>query len=175
MKAKIGLTVCAVFVLGLVLSASAQMRAGSPEDRAFTAIENEKDTDAQIKLLLDFEKNFGADPANSKVMPLVWSMLMNDYAIKKDVPHVNEFGEKVIKAEPENYDALMAVSRSYSMGKSNPDKAVSYAERAIAAIAKQKTSPPPANFTGAQWQEFLTTRKNSAKSILIYAKSVKGP
>ncbi len=79
----------------------------------------------RFTLLLDFEKQF----PDSKMMPTIYSTLMDIYAAKKDTPKVNEFGEKAIKADPENVDALMAVSRSYAMSKTNLDKAVMYAQR----------------------------------------------
>ncbi len=113
MKTKVVLPLCAVLILGLVFSASAQMKAGGPEDKAFTKIDNEKDPEAQIPLLLDFEKQFGD---TSKMMPTIYSMLMNDYNAKKDTAKANEYGEKAIKADPENVDALMAVSRKLRNG-----------------------------------------------------------
>src|SRR5271157_4006741 len=98
MKKKVVLTLCDVFVLGLVFSASAQLlKANGPEDKAFSAIEDEKSPAAKLQLLIDFEKNF----PNSEVLPTVYSMLMNIYKDRNDTAKVNEFGGKAIKADPE--------------------------------------------------------------------------
>src|ERR1700681_223562 len=111
MKTKVVLTLCVVFVLGLVFSASAQLKANGPEDKAFSAIEDEKSPATKLQLLIDFDKNF----PNSEVLPTVYSMLMNIYKDRNDTAKVNEFGEKTIKIDPKNVEALMAVSRNYAM------------------------------------------------------------
>ena len=58
MKTRVILTLCVVFVWGLVSFANAQVVAGSPEDKAFQKIDAENNVDAKITLLLDFEKQF---------------------------------------------------------------------------------------------------------------------
>src|SRR3989441_10938315 len=59
MKTRGILTLCVVFVWGLVSIANAQVIAGSPEDKAFQKIDAENNVDAKIVLLQDFEKQFG--------------------------------------------------------------------------------------------------------------------
>src|SRR2546425_13186523 len=59
MKTRVILTLCVVFVWGLVSIANAQVIAGSPEDKAFQKIDAENNVDAKIVLLQDFEKQFG--------------------------------------------------------------------------------------------------------------------
>ena len=54
MKTKVILTLCVVFVWGLVSLANAQVKAGSPEDKAFQKIDAEGSPDGKITLLLDF-------------------------------------------------------------------------------------------------------------------------
>jgi len=171
MKTKVVLTLSLVFVLGLVfsVSASAQIKAGSPEDKAFTAIDAETNPDAKINKLLDFEKTF----PNSSVMSTVYTMLMTTYQQKGDTAKANEYGEKVLKVDPQDINALMSVSRNYAMAKQNLTTAVAYAQRAVDAVAKKKTTSPPPDYTDAQWTQYLNTLDNSAKALLNFAKSVK--
>jgi hypothetical protein len=171
MKTKVVLALCVVFVLGLVFSASAQLKANGPEDKAFSAIEDEKSPAARLQLLIDFEKNFPA----SEVLPTVYLMLMNIYKDRNDTAKVNEFGEKTIKSDPENIDALMAVSRNYAMAKTNLDRAVQYAQRAVDAGVKKRGTVPPPNYTAAQWKQYLDSLEQSARGLLVYAKGVKPP
>src|SRR5262249_24598436 len=156
----------AVFVLGTAISANAQLRANSPEDRAYTAIEAEKNTTTKLQLMLDFEKNY---PTN-EVMPEIYLMIMDAYKEKGDTAKINEFGEKLIRLDPTNVDGLMAVARNYAMAKTNLEKSVTYAQRAVDAIAKKRSTPPPAGYTDAQWKQYLDTLDNSAKGLLTYAK-----
>jgi predicted Zn-dependent protease len=170
MKTKIVvLTLCVAFVLGAVLSANAQLKANSPEDRAFSAIEAEKNQGAKLQLLIDFDKNF----PNSEVQATIYSMMMDIYKERNDTAKVDEVGEKAIKADPSNIDALMILARNYAMGKTNVDRAVQYAQRAVDSVAKKRGTPAPPNYTDAQWKQYLDSMDQSAKGLLVYAKSVK--
>ena len=51
MKTKVIVTLCVVFVWGLVSSANAQVQAGSPEDKAFQKIDATSNADTKIGLL----------------------------------------------------------------------------------------------------------------------------
>src|SRR5262249_50035674 len=121
MKTRVILTLCVVFVLGVASAASAQVTliAGSPEDKAYTAA-TQAQGDAKLGLLLDFEKQF----PNSKALPDVYNELITIYNQKNDKVKADEVGEKAIKIDPDNFNALMAVSRSYGLQNKNLDKAV---------------------------------------------------
>jgi hypothetical protein len=169
MKTKIVLALCAIFALGLIFSANAQLKANSPEDRAFSAIEAEKNQNTKLQLLLDFDKNF----PNSEVAPNVYLMTMDIYKERNDTAKVDEVGEKALKNDPSNIDVLMILARNYAMGKTNVDRGVQYAQRAVDAVAKKRGTPAPPNYTDAQWKQYLDTMDQSAKGLLVYAKSMK--
>ena len=169
MKTNIVLTWCAVFILGLAFRANAQLTANGPEDKALSASEDEKNPALKLQLLLDFVKNF----PNSQALPAAYSMLMNIYKDRNDTLKVNEFGEKTIKLDPDNIDALMAVSRNYALSKTNLDRAVQYAQRAVNAGAKKRGTAPPPNYTAAQWKQYWDSLDQSARGLLAYAKGVK--
>ena len=78
MKTRVILTLCVVFVGGLVSNANAQVIAGSPEDKAFQQIDAESNTDKKISLLQDFEKQF----PQSKTLREVYLELMKIYQEK---------------------------------------------------------------------------------------------
>ena len=167
MKTKVILTLCVVFVLGLVSTAYAQLVAGSPEDAAYTKIVGENNPDAKATLLLEYEKQF----PQSRVLPDIYVMLMTVYQQKNDTAKANDFGEKAIKIDAENVTALITVSRNYSIERKNLDRAVQYAQKAVAVTAKMRTQPPPPNYTPEQWKAYLDTTEEAAKSMLAYAKS----
>src|SRR3954469_5868581 len=141
MKTKVILTLCVVFVLGVVSHANAQatLVAGSAEDKAFTAFSSEQGVDAKIEKCLDFNKQF----PTSKARPDALVILIDAYRSKNETAKVNEISEEAIKLDPENFTALMAVSRNYAMerDKKNIDRAVTYAQHAVDSVAKKKAEP----------------------------------
>src|SRR5437762_9661709 len=90
MKTRVILTLCVVFVWGLVSIANAQVVAGSPEDKAFQKIDAESSADAKIALLMDFEKQF----PQSKSLREAYLQLVEIYQQKNDGAKVIEYGEK---------------------------------------------------------------------------------
>src|SRR5437763_5850337 len=129
MKTKVILTLCVVFVWGLVSNANAQVVAGSPEDKAFQKIDAENNVDAKIPLLVDFEKQF----PQSKALREAYLQLVQIYQQKNDQAKVIEWGEKTIKVDPSNLVALLTVTRAYSLDGKNAslDRAISYAQKAV--------------------------------------------
>ncbi|HEY2379858.1 MAG TPA: hypothetical protein VGK48_01630, partial [Terriglobia bacterium] len=115
MKTKVILTMCVVFVWGLVSSVFAQVQAGSPEDKAFQKIDAESSPDGKIALLMDFEKQF----PQSKALREAYLQLLQIYQDKNDQAKIIEYGEKAIKVDPGNVVALLTASRAYSLDGKN--------------------------------------------------------
>jgi len=167
MKTRVILTLCVVFVLGVATMASAQVTliAGSPEDKAFTAAMAAQG-DARINLLLDFEKQF----PSSKALPDVYNELINLYNQKQDNAKVAEVGEKAIKVDPDNFTALIAISRNYGLAKKNLEKAVQYAQHAVDVLAKKKTE---SRYSEDQaWKSYVDSTDASARANLAWIRTV---
>ena len=171
MKTKVILTMCVVFVWGMVSIANAQVVAGSPEDKAFKKIDAENNTDAKVALLLDFEKQF----PQSKGLRDAYLQLVQIYQQKNDQPKIIEYGEKAIKVDPNNVVALLTVTRAYSMDgrAASLDRAIQYAQKAVDEIAKMKSGPPQQGYTDEQWKQYIESNDQLAKSYLSYARSLK--
>jgi hypothetical protein len=171
MKTNVIVTLCVVFVWGVVSVASAQVVAGSPEDKAFQKIDAEQDVDAKIALLLDFEKQY----PQSRGLRDAYLQLIQCYQQKGDQGRVIEYGEKAIKMEPTNVVALLTVTRAYSMDgrPASLDRAIQYAQKAVDEIAKMKGGPPQQGYTDEQWKQFIESNDQLAKSYLAYAKALK--
>ena len=169
MKTRVILTLCLAIVLGLAVSAHAQLIAGSPEDKAFEKILTENNADAKEALLLDYEKQF----PQSRVLADIYTMLMEVYRLKNDASKVTETGEKIIKIDANNVTALIAVSRNYSLERKNLDQAILYAQKAIEVLAKMKTQSAPSNFSAEQWKAYVDGNEQAAKGLLAYAQSLK--
>ena len=171
MKTRVILTMCVVFVWGLVSSANAQVQAGSPEDKAFQKIDAENNIDAKIALLLAFEKEF----PQSKALREAYLQLVQIYQQKNDQAKIIEYGEKTIRLDPNNLVALLTVARAYSMEGKNAslDRAIQYGQKAVDEIAKLKNSPPQQGYTDEQWRQYIDSNDQLAKSYLAYARSLK--
>jgi tetratricopeptide (TPR) repeat protein len=171
MKTKVILTMCVVFVWGLVSSVFAQVQAGSPEDKAFQKIDAESSPDGKIALLMDFEKQF----PQSKALREAYLQLLQIYQDKNDQAKIIEYGEKAIKVDPGNVVALLTASRAYSLDGKNAsvDRAITYAQRALDECGKLKNGPPQQGYTDKDWKAYVSQNEDLAKNYLSYAKSLK--
>jgi tetratricopeptide (TPR) repeat protein len=171
MKTKTISAMCIALVLAFASIASAQARvqAGSDEDKALRKINALTSPDAQIPMLLDFEKQYPKSQALSEV----YAILVDIYMTKQDNAKIIEYGEKAIKADEKNVSALVAVSRAYAMKGEKLEVAVSYAQKAVDNVDKMKTQPAPSNYSDAEWKQLIKDNEDAAKGQLSYAKAVK--
>ena len=168
MKTGVALTFSIALVFGLASLAHAQLRAGSPEDVAFTKIEAAQDKDAKLALLLDFEKQF--PNTGAKTLATVFLMAMDIYSEKDSKSKIAEYGDKAIAKDPENVSALLRVSRNYASEKTNLAKAVEYAEKAKSIIGNMRNQPAPTGQSDEQWKQSLDANLQSAEQYASYAK-----
>jgi len=169
MKLKTISVLCVALMLAITSAATAQVKAGSDEDKAFRKIAAERNPDAQIPMLLDFEKQF----PQSKALSEVYAMLVDIYMMKQDNAKIIEFGEKAIKTDDKNVTALVAVSRAYAMKGEKLEVAVSYAQKAVDNVDKMKTQSAPSNYSDAEWKQLIKENEDAAKGQLSYATAVK--
>ena len=171
MKTRVILTLCVVFVWGLVSLANAQVQAGSPEDKAFQKIDAENNPDAKIALLLDFEKQY----AQSKAVREAYSQLIELYQGKNNSAKVIEYSEKILKLDPVNIPALLRATYAYSLeGKpASLDRAIQYGQKAMDEITRLKSSPPQQGYTDDQCKQYIDNNEQLAKNYLSYARSLK--
>ena len=171
MKTRTISVMCIALVLAFASIASAQARvqAGSDEDKALRKITAQTNPDAQIPMLLDFEKQYPKSQALSEV----YAMLVDIYMTKQDNAKIIEYGEKAIKADEKNVSALVAVSRAYAMKGEKLEVAVSYAQKAVDNVDKMKSQPAPSNYSEAEWKQLIKDNEDAANGQLSYAKAVK--
>jgi tetratricopeptide (TPR) repeat protein len=169
MSRKVTFVLWILIVLGTATAASAQVTlvAGSPEDRALTAAMAETNIDTKIKMLEDFEKQFPM----SKALSDVYGLLMEAFRQKNDNAKITEVAERAIRFDPENYTALIAVSRNYAIEKKNLDKALQYAQKAVEVLAKRKTEQRYNE--DAAWKAYVDSVERNAAANLNFVKSVK--
>lgn len=144
--------------------------------RLYTAIFKEQRPDAQLRLILTFEKKF---PAPAKVgLPTksmlgeILSMGMDCYQSAKNGRKVIEYGEKALKMNPADIHALALVAREYAVSGTNTDRAADYAKRVLKLTAELKDKTPPSGYTSQGWQTHLNETAASAQSTLEYIRAM---
>ena len=100
---------------------------------------------------------------------------MQLYQGKNDSPKVIEYGEKVLRTDPNNLVALLTLARALSLdGKqASIERAIQYGTKAEAEIAKLKTGPPQQGYTDDQWKQYIESNEGLAKNYLSYARAMK--
>ena len=89
--------------------------------------------------------------------------------------HAQQCGEKALKADPANIEAMLAVTRAYSLDGKNAslEKAIQYAQKAIEQLGKMKAQPAQQGKTDEQWKQYIDSNDQLAKTYLSYAQSLK--
>ena len=172
MKTRVALTFTMALVLGVASVAYGQLKAGSPEEEAYTKLDAVKDNDAKLAMLLDFEKQFPS--VNPKVLANIFLITMDIYSTKENKAKIAEYGDKAIAKDPENVSALLRVSLNYSREKINLPKAIEYADKAKEVLVTMRTQPTPTGQTEAQWKQWLDANAQSAEQYAAYARAVSG-
>lgn len=170
MKTRVVLTGCIALVLGLAPLASAQLKAGSPEEMAYNKIDAEKSSDPKLALLLAFEKDF--PQVNPTVMSNIYLMIMDIYSQKDNKAKIAEYGDKAIAKDGKNVSALLRVSLNYSTERTNLPKAVEYAEQAKVIIATMRKDPAPLGQSDDQYKQWLDANASSAEQYAAYARAL---
>ncbi len=170
MKRNIVLIGCVVLLLASATHASAQLVAGSPEDRLYQQITAAGDPEEKERLCLEFEQQF----SESDVVVDIYVMLMEIYGQRNETGKVIEFGEKAIERDDDNISALMTVSRTLAVGRRQLPKAVQYGERAVAAAEGLADQAPPPQYSQEQWMQYVESTLAAARNILSYARSISG-
>lgn len=153
-----------------VLRANAQMgksislAAGSPEDKAFSAISAAGDPAQKIALLDQFMKDFGGKP---DLALLADQLYASAYLDAKDYDKAIESGEKVLAADPDNFPAAMILVRA-AQGKGDAEKVFDYGDKAVAIAARYKAAPPPAGVSADQWKQQQDETEKAAASDLEF-------
>ncbi len=136
------------------------------EFSAFRNISVETNIDRKLALLLAFEKEF----PKSQALPNIYTSLMNLYVAKGNTRAAMDYGEKIVRLDASNVNALVLVSRNYTMLQTNAPKALEYAEKAAAIAARNKTLPPQNGLDAATWRQWTASMDTSAQANLAWVK-----
>jgi hypothetical protein len=134
--------------------AAAQPKYTMAEYNAYTAAANEKNAQAQIKLLDDFVAKY----PNSTLLPYIYPLYYQNYAAQKNFPKVIEYAQKELAlpniATADQYQAYRAIAYAYN-NTPNPDPALAKtaAQAALDGIKAVQALPAPAGGDAAKFEE----------------------
>jgi 5-hydroxyisourate hydrolase-like protein (transthyretin family) len=140
----------------------------SAETSLMQQISAEKNIERKLQLLAQLEKTF---PKSSRLSDAYLSV-MTAYVGRNDAPHILEYAEKAVKADPANINTLIQVSRAYAGPPMQmTDKALVYAEKA-ATLAGGLKNQAPQNPATALWQSWAESMNASAQQNLAWVRQM---
>lgn len=122
--------------------------AGSPEDKALTEISATTDPTQKLALLDKFMADFGQ---SGDLAILGNELYLEEYVAQKNPAKIYEYGDKILAADPENFDAAVTLTRTANDA-GDTDKMYGYAEKAAQIVQRYKANPAPAGTEAATWQ-----------------------
>lgn len=147
-------TAAVLILLILALPAAAQIgkqpmiRAGTPEDKAMTEIDNAADNATKLTLLAKFVADFG----QTDIVLLAYERYVAIYSADKDYARAFEYGEKALQFDPGSLNAAIGLVRT-AQEAGNLQKMFDYGDRAGAILRQYKASAAPADTDADAWKE----------------------
>ncbi len=139
------------------------VQAGSPEDKALTAISNETDAAKKVALAEKYAEEFGKDGG---AIP-AYELLMADFGAQKDYDRAFEYGDKILKIDPDNFAAASFLTR---MAQEKGDTAQMFArgEQVGQILQRFDAAPPPSGTDAETWQAQKRVTLNELNDQIRY-------
>jgi tetratricopeptide (TPR) repeat protein len=156
-------------LLSIAASAAAQIGktvavpAGSEQDVALSAINQEPDGSDKIALIDKFMVSYGKGDFEL----LGDQLYLQTYLALKNYPKVFEYGDKIFALDPDNLSAAVNMVRAAEeMG--NTQRLFAIGEKASQIIARYKAQPAPAGTPADQWAQKQQDSLKRAQSDISY-------
>jgi tetratricopeptide (TPR) repeat protein len=128
------------------LGTQVAVQAGTPEDKALTAI-NQASTPQQKLALID---KFAAEHPSGEMALMADQLYVSVYLSLKNYPKVYEYGEKALAIDPNNLQVGVDLVRAAQLQNSTT-RIFNYCEKVGGMVKRYKAQPPPANTPADQW------------------------
>jgi tetratricopeptide (TPR) repeat protein len=122
------------------------VKAGTPEDKALSAIYAAGSPAEKIALLDKFAAQYG----KGDLKILAGELYVEAYLAQNNYPKVYESGDQVLALDPNNLTVAAELVRA-ARAAGDLAKEFSYGDRVGAILSRVKASPPPAGVTAADW------------------------
>jgi tetratricopeptide (TPR) repeat protein len=137
---------CLATTVAAQIGKTVSVAAGTDEDKALTEIYAAPDGPAKIALLEKFMADFG----KGDLELLGDQLLVQSNLSQKNYARVYEYGDKVLKLDPDNFSTVVNMMHAADEQGDTP-KMFTLGEKAAAIIARYKATPAPEGSTAGQW------------------------
>ncbi len=122
------------------------LAAGSPEDKALTAVTEATDPAKKLELLDKWLAEFG----KGDLAILAYEMYVVHYTAERNYDKAFEYGEKLLELDPDAVNTAVGLVR---LAAEKPDvpRMYSYGELAVAIIERYKARPPAEGTSADEW------------------------
>lgn len=121
--------------------------AGTPEDKALSAISSATDPAQKTALIDQFINDYGSKPDLALLGEILYT---SAYLQQNNYDKAIENGEKVMAADPDNFATAVNLVRAAG-GKQDAAKAFDFGDQVSAIVARYKAAPPPAGTSQEGW------------------------
>ncbi|MDE3135212.1 MAG: tetratricopeptide repeat protein [Acidobacteriota bacterium] len=128
------------------LGTQVAVQAGTPEDKALTAI-NQASTPQQKLALLD---KFAAEHPSGEMALMADQLYVSIYLSLKNYPKVYEYGDKALAIDPNNLQVGVDLVRAAQLQNSTT-KIFNYGTKVGEMVNRYKAQPPPTGVPADQW------------------------
>src|ERR1700680_2095056 len=159
------LAVCLIFPLAAraQIGKSVTVPAGTPEDKALSAIYAATDPAQKIALLDQFNTDFG----KGDLALLADQLYVGAYLDLKNYDKALEYGDKALALDPDNLPSAVGMVHA-AEGKGDAAKLFDSGEHVVAILARYKEAPAPAETPPDQWQRQKDENLKNAQSDVGY-------
>jgi len=137
--------------------------ANSPEDKAVQEINAATDPLKKLALI----DKFLADYGKGDMAIVAYELYIAHYQAEKNPDKVQEFAEKLLGIDPDNFAAGVNLVRA-AQEKGDTQKLFAAGERVAGILARYKASGPPEGADAASWEQKKATELAEAKDNIQY-------
>lgn len=141
--------------------------AGTSEDQALNAINNEQDAQKRLAMYQDFLEKFASNPA--AVAYGNWQ-LSQYYQTNGDLQKAAEYGDKAVAGSPHNLDILLS-QVTIAQGLKDNARMFKYAIQGGEAFDSIAKEPKPADVTDEQFAQTIASEKEQNQSSYDFFES----
>lgn len=124
------------------------MRAGTPEDRALTEINNATDAAKKLQLLDKFLAEFG----QGDLAIAAYEIYMTHYAAEKNYDKAFEYGEKILQVDPDSFGAASTLLR-LAQEKGDTAKMFDYGDKVGEILQRFMAAPAREGTSAEEWRQ----------------------
>lgn len=139
------------------------IRAGTPEDKALTAINNATDPAQKLALLDQFLADFG----QTDMALVAYELYVAHFLAAKDYDKSIEYGEQALAHDPENFNAGVSLLRA-AQEKGDTSRLFDYGERIGAILARFRARAAPEGADAALWEREKSSALADAQDNVTY-------